>query len=144
MVRRIVVGVSGSERSGAAVRRALREARTGPAEVLLVHAWRPPGGERGYLRYPDSPALAQARAGAAARLAEVLRGARAQAGPDTPVRGALVRGRPHRALVAVADRGADLLVLGTSRSLLRRGLRRSVTAHCVRHAGCPVLAVPAP
>ncbi len=38
----------------------------------------------------------------------------------------------------------SLVVGAGSGGRLRRGLRRSVTAYCVKHAGCPVLAVPRP
>ncbi|WP_281292795.1 universal stress protein [Kitasatospora viridis] len=138
------MGVSGGRGSAGAVRRALREAGGGAVELVLVHAWRPPGGERSFRRHPDARGLAEVREAAAGRLDEALRSALAGAGPGTAVRGALVRGRPRRVLVAVTDRGADLLVVGAGRGLLRRGLRRSVTAHCLRHAGCPVLTVPGP
>ncbi|WP_371494903.1 universal stress protein [Kitasatospora sp. NBC_00374] len=57
----------------------------------------------------------------------------------------VVRGESGGALVSSADRPDDLLVVGAGGgSPIRRALRPSVTAYCVNHAACPVLAVPKP
>ncbi|MYR85114.1 universal stress protein, partial [Streptomyces sp. SID685] len=58
--------------------------------------------------------------------------------------GALVaRGAPGPALVRLAGRDTDLLVIGTGgRGRLRRALWPSVSRHCLAHATCPVLAIP--
>ncbi len=66
------------------------------------------------------------------------------ADPGVPLRPVVVRGETGPALLHVADRPGDLLVLGRSGNLLRRRLRRSVSAYCARKAGCPVLTVPVP
>ncbi|QKW24305.1 universal stress protein [Kitasatospora sp. NA04385] len=144
---RVVVGVSGSPAGPAALHRAVAEARRagGGAEVLALHAWEPPGGAPGYLRSPCPPLLSAVRAAAEQRLDEALAAASGGAGFDgVPVTARCVRGAPAAALLAAADRGADLLGLGAAGSWWRRGLRGSVPARCVRAARCPVLVLPGP
>jgi nucleotide-binding universal stress UspA family protein len=151
---RVVVGVSGSLGSLAALHRAVAEARRavgraiggagGGAEVLVLHAWEPPGGEFGYRRSPCPPLLSAVRAAAAERLAEALAEAFGGADPGVPVTARTVRGEPAAVLLAAADRPGDLLVLGPSGPWWQRGLRRPVPTRCVRAARCPVLVVPRP
>ncbi|MCX5208812.1 universal stress protein [Kitasatospora sp. NBC_00240] len=143
--QRVVVGVSGLLGSLAALHRAVAEAGRRDTEVLAVLAWEPPGGEFGYRRAPCPPLLAAGRDAAAARLREALDAALGPAGPGVPIGARVIRGDAGHALVGTADRPGDLLVVGTGTgSWLRRGLRPSVTAYCVWHAACPVLAVPRP
>ncbi|MFC9330173.1 universal stress protein [Kitasatospora sp. NPDC057015] len=142
---RIVVGVSGSLGSLAALHRAVAEARGTGAELLAVLAWTPPGGEHGYRLAPCPPLLATWEETAAGRLREALDEAFGGAPAGVRLCAQVIRGDGGAALVHTADRPGDLLVVGAGGgSLLRRGLRPSVTAHCVRHASCPVLAVPRP
>jgi nucleotide-binding universal stress UspA family protein len=66
-------------------------------------------------------------------------------GTDTAVPGQalLVRGAPGPALVRIASRENDLLVIGAGqRGRLQRALWPSVGRYCLAHATCPVLAVP--
>ncbi|MFI6846718.1 universal stress protein [Kitasatospora sp. NBC_00085] len=143
--RRIVVGVSGSLGSLAALHGAVAEARRTDAEVLAVHCWSPPGGEFGYRRSPCPPLLSACRDAAAARLRQALDEAFGGGYAGVRLRSQAVRGETGQALVRSADRPGDLLVLGAGgRGVLSRALRPSVTAYCVRHATCPVLAVPKP
>ncbi|MFJ1708435.1 universal stress protein [Kitasatospora sp. NPDC088346] len=142
---RVVVGISGSLGSLAALHRAVDEAHRRDAEVLAVLAWQPPGGEHGYRRSPCPPVLAAVRAAAADRLRTALDNAFGSAGPTVPLHAELVRAEPGAALAALADRPEDLLVVGAgSGNWLRRGMRPSVTRFCVRRASCPVLVVPRP
>lgn len=141
---RVVVGVSGSLGSLAALHRAVTEARERGAELLPVLAWEPPGGEHGYRRSPCPPLLAAVRDAAEQRLHRALDEAFGGNAPRVPLRPVVIRGETGPALVDVADRPGDLLVLGQSGGLLRRRLRRSVSAYCARRAGCPVLTVPVP
>ncbi|ROR43539.1 nucleotide-binding universal stress UspA family protein [Kitasatospora cineracea] len=155
---RVVVGVSGSLGSLAALHRAVAEARRavggagsgtggstgGGAEVLVLHAWEPPGGEFGYRRSPCPPLLSAVRAAAEERLAEALAEAFGGADPGVPVTARTVRGEPAAVLLAAADRPGDLLVLGPSGPWWHRGLHRPVPTRCVRAARCPVLVVPRP
>ncbi|MFI6156323.1 universal stress protein [Kitasatospora sp. NPDC051170] len=141
---RVIVGVSGSLGSLAALHQGVGEARERRAEVWPVLAWEPPGGEHGYRRSPCPPLLAAVREDAERRLREALDAAFGGAEPGAPMRPVVIRGESGPALVHLADRPGDLLVLGRSGGVLRRGFRRSVTAYCVRRAACPVLAVPGP
>ncbi|MFD0275670.1 universal stress protein [Kitasatospora sp. NPDC127111] len=142
---RIVVGVSGSLGSLAALHHAVAEARRTDAEVLAVHCWTPPGGEFGYRRSPCPPLLAACRDAAATRLRQALDEAFGGAHAGVRLHCQIVRGETGEALVRSADRPGDLLVLGAGgRGPLARLLRPSVTAYCVRRATCPVLAVPRP
>jgi len=142
---RVVVGISGSLGSFAALHRAVAEARHRNTEILAVLAWQPPGGEHGYRRSPCPPLLTAVRAAAAERLHTAIQDAYGGSGPDVPLRAELVRAEPADALTALADCTEDLLVVGAgSGNWLRRGMRPSVARQCVRRAGCPVLVVPRP
>ncbi|MEU9397929.1 universal stress protein [Streptomyces sp. NPDC048324] len=141
---RVLVGVSGSPSSLTALSRAAGEARHRSAELWPVLAWEPPGGELAARRSPTASCLVPqwerlARVRLVAALCDVFGGADA----GLPGQALIVRGTPGRALVAMADREDDLLVVGAGRrALLRRVLRPSVGRYCLAHARCPVLAVP--
>ncbi|MET8542608.1 universal stress protein [Kitasatospora sp. NPDC004799] len=141
---RVVVGVSGSLGSLAALHRGLAEARDRGAELVPVLAWEPPGGELGYRRSPCPPLLAAVREAAEQRLRDALDAAFGGADPGVPLHPVVVRGETGPALLHIADRPGDLLVLGRSGGPLRRRLRRAVPDYCARRAGCAVLTVPAP
>ncbi|MGW3185830.1 universal stress protein [Kitasatospora sp. NPDC001119] len=141
---RVVVGVSGSLGSLAALHRGAAEARDRGAVLVPALAWEPPGGEHGYRRSPCPPLLAAVREAADQRLRDALDAAFGGSDPGVPMRPVLVRGDTGPALLHIADRPDDLLVLGHSGGPLRRRLRRAVPAYCARRAGCPVLTVPAP
>jgi nucleotide-binding universal stress UspA family protein len=64
---------------------------------------------------------------------------------DVAVRQLVVRAAPGPALVELADRRDDLLVVGYGgRSRLGYAVHGAVTRYCMAHARCPVLAVPPP
>ncbi|GAA2230930.1 MULTISPECIES: universal stress protein [Kitasatospora] len=141
--RRLVVGVSGSLGSLAALHQAVAEARRTDAEVLAVLVWEPPGGEHGYRRSPCPPLLSAVRAAAVDRLRTALDEAFGGAPADLGARfqSEVVRSEPGFALVRLADRPGDVLVIGAGHG---SRLRPSVARYCLRHATCPVLAVPRP
>ncbi|MFE4978004.1 universal stress protein [Kitasatospora sp. NPDC056651] len=143
---RIVVGVSGSLGSLAALHHAVAEARRTDVEVLAVLCWTPPGDEYGYRRTPCPPVVDAGRAAAVARLRQALDEAFAGRHAGARLRCQTVRGETAHTLVRCADRPDDVLVLGAGRERGRfsRLIRPSVTAYCVRHATCPVLTVPRP
>jgi universal stress protein A len=60
-----------------------------------------------------------------------------------PIEKSLLKGRPARVIVeAAADRGADLIVMGThGRSGFERLIMGSVTERVLRSAPCPVVVV---
>lgn len=70
--RRVVVGVSGSLGSLAALHRAAEEARRTEAELLTVLAWTPPGGEHSVRRAPCPPLISACRETAVERLGTAL------------------------------------------------------------------------
>lgn len=141
--RRVVVGVSGSLGSLAALHRAAAEARRADAELCAVLAWTPPGGELGQRRTPCPEIAAECRRVAGERLAQALDAAFGSGLCGPRPGGLVVRGTAGAALVELACHPEDLLVIGTgSRGLLRRTLRPSVARYCLTHAACPVLAVP--
>lgn len=139
---RVVVGVSGSLGSLAALRAGAREARLRGLELVAVMAWSPPEGEGLFARFPDRGWAAMWEAEAA----ETLDRAFAEAFGGDPaavpaVRRHVLRGDPGRTLCAVAGRPDDLLVIG-GRPGRRRGGR--VGRRLRGNAVCPVLTVPAP
>lgn len=143
---RIVVGVSGSPSSTAALRWAAREARLRAAEILAVHAW----SARTEMLAPYAsrcgvPSLDQQREASSALLTTAIRCALGSGseGSGGAVRSILVEGVPIRVLLRYAA-SADLLVLG------RRRLRPNpmgdialgaVARCCVLHAQCPIVLI---
>ncbi|MGP9023087.1 universal stress protein [Streptomyces sp. BR1] len=143
--RRVVVGVSGTLGSLAALHRAAREARRSQAELWAMLAWAPPGGELGHRSRPEPSLLGECTRLAGERLLQALDAAFGADGPSVPLKAVIVRGTPGGTLVQAADGPDDLLVVGAgSHNRLRRALRPSVARYCLAHASCPVLAVPHP
>jgi nucleotide-binding universal stress UspA family protein len=142
-VGRVVVGVSGSLHSMAALHRAVGEARRGDAELLAVLAWSPAGGETAYRRSPCPPLLAAWEDSAAERLEDAFRNAFGGCPQGVRLRLVTARGEPGAALTEFADRPDDLLVVGAGRrGALARVFHGGVTRYCLAHARCAVLAVP--
>ncbi|MEU7583771.1 universal stress protein [Streptomyces sp. NPDC041068] len=138
---RVVVGVSGSLASLAALRAGAEEARRGGRALIAVMAWEPPEGEGLYLRHPD-PVWArhwwnEARARLDRAFDEVFGGPP----PGVEAERRVIRARPGHALCDVAADPDDLLVIG-----VRHGRRRTsrLHRHVRSHASCAVLTVPAP
>ncbi|WST50133.1 universal stress protein [Streptomyces avidinii] len=143
MVRRVVVGVTGTLGSVAALHRAAAEARVRDAELRVVLACQSPVGELGSRNGLSPSAPAECRTAAVERLREVLGTAFRAAKPGVALTGLTVRGTPRAALVDTARGVEDLLLVGSgSRAPLRRLLRPSVARYCLAHAACPVLVVP--
>src|SRR5215472_7418668 len=135
----IVVGVSGSPTSGAALSWA-EEARLRGARLHVVRAWDPARHAAPYAAVGATPTgeeeLASARDGLAAAM-------RAEFGPVAPngVTAELAEGVPERVL---ADRsvGANLLVLGvTSPAWLAGRSAGPVVRACLARARCPVVVI---
>ncbi|MGW5056254.1 universal stress protein [Streptomyces sp. NPDC004096] len=141
---RVLVGVSGSLGSLTALRRAADEARRREAELWPVLAWEPPGGDLVSRHGPGTTVMVEtwqnlAREKMLTALADVF----GKAGPGVAMRALVARGTPGPALVEIADRDSDVLVVGAGRrSLWHRACSRSVSRYCLTHATCPVFAVP--
>ncbi|MET0460147.1 MAG: universal stress protein [Ilumatobacteraceae bacterium] len=136
---RVVVGVDGSAASDDAVRWAADEADLHDVELVVVHAWSPPGG------YADPPAMLVREIGeidAACTLERSVRVARARCA--TEVTGRLVeRTAASALLVAVVD--GDLLVLGShGRGALRSRLFGSTVDLVLELCAVPVVVVRVP
>ncbi|MFE0105870.1 universal stress protein [Streptomyces sp. NPDC059009] len=139
---RVVVGVTGSLASLAALRAAAAEARNSGRPLLAVLAWEPPEGEALYLRHPDKEWAAHWKAEARARLDRAFDEVFGGAPGGVEVERWVVRGRPAAALCDMAPGEDDLLVVG-SRPHARRGGGR-VRRRVLRRAVCGVLVVRAP
>ncbi|GAA3775505.1 universal stress protein [Streptomyces chiangmaiensis] len=141
---RVVVGVSGTLGSLTALRRAAEEARCRGAELWPVLAWEPPGGDLVSRHGPGTTVMVDTWQDLARqRMLTALTDVFGQAGPGLAMRALVARGAPGSALVEIADRESDVLVVGAGRrSLWHRACSRSVSRYCLSHAGCPVLAVP--
>lgn len=138
---RIVVGIDGSTESDAALAWALAQARRTGDEVQAVHAWQYP--EMGEWMKPNPFELQHDELERDA--ARVLREALDRAGPhdDVAVDAVVGNGRAVALLLAAAE-GAELLVVGSrGRGGFAGLLLGSVSQHCVQHAPCPVVVVPA-
>ncbi|MGW6059058.1 universal stress protein [Streptomyces sp. NPDC055189] len=134
--------MSGSPGSLRALHRAAEEAGGRGAELVAVLAWQSPDGALAQRR-AVFPTMVDFRREAVERLRNGLDAAFGCAGPGVAWQGLAALGAPGPALVAIAERPDDLLVLGAGRRCgWRRAVVPSVVRYCVKHAGCPVLAVP--
>ena len=143
--RRVIAGVSGSLRSLGALRTGVAEARSAGAALQAVLAWAPAGGEVAYMRAPCPLLLRLWEQEACERLRDAFDEAFGVMPSDVAVRQLVVRAAPGPALVELADRRDDLLVVGYGgRSRLGYAVHGAVTRYCMAHARCPVRAVPPP
>ena len=142
---RVVVGVTGSPSSGAALRRAVQEARRTARTLVPVLAWEPPGGEALYRRAPVPELVALWEQQARQRLDTAVSEAIGALPQDVDIDVAVVRAPASFALTRLADRPEDLLVLGAGpRRPLLRTLRGHVRRRTVARAASPVLLVTHP
>ncbi|MFC1413250.1 universal stress protein [Streptacidiphilus sp. N1-12] len=134
---RVVVGVDGSLSSLAAVRRAAVEARRRDAVLVPVIAWMACDGDS--LR-----PLSELEFAARVRLDSVVELAFDGVPRGLRIHPRVVRSEAGRALVAMADRPSDLLVVGSGGHGGPQGLLHgSVARYCWARADCEVLVVPA-
>ncbi|WP_328946481.1 universal stress protein [Streptomyces sp. NBC_00250] len=145
-VGRIVVGVTGSLASLAALRSAAVLARHDGVQLLAILVWEPPEGEALYARMPDRAWARMWAEDARRRLEDAVVDGLGGIPAGLAFEGRAVRGTPAAALRRVADRPGDLLVLGSApgRGRAARLRRRPVLRAVLKSAGCPVLTVPGP
>ena len=142
---RVVVGVTGSVGSGAALRRAVHEAQLLGADLVPVLAWEPPGGEAVYRTAPTPSLLTLWERQAHERLDSAISAALGALPADLHVEPLVVRAPVVHALTRLADRPTDLVVLGAGpRRPLARLLRGKVRRGVAGRAQAPVLLVPPP
>lgn len=144
---RIVVGVDLSRGSRAAVCWAIRHARLTGATLVVVHVIRNPETYEwaalptnyGTIPLPVRFDSARVRADAERSVTGLLK----ELGNDVPTEIRVIEGHPGEALLAAAKE-ADLLVVGrTGHGGLAGLVLGSISRHCVEHAPCAVVAVPA-
>jgi nucleotide-binding universal stress UspA family protein len=141
---RVVVGVTGSPGSAAALRRAVQEARRSHNVLIPVLAWEPPGGEAVYRMAPEPRLAALWERRAEERLARAI-AASGGIPDDVAVERIVVRAPAAFALNALADLTGDLLVLGAGpRNRLARFLHGRVRRAAAATARAPVLLVAPP
>ena len=141
---RVVVGVTGSASSAAALRRAVYEARRTGSVLVPVLAWEPPGGETVYRVAPE-PRLAAIWAHKAAERLEAAVAASGGIPDDVVAELIVVRAPAAYALNSLADQATDLLVLGAGRrNRLARFLHGHVRRCAAATAAAPVLLVAPP
>lgn len=140
IIGRVVLGVSGSPENLHALRHAVQLARHYEATLIAVNA------------QPVRTRITHTRRGSPIwrHAASLVVHAAFENGlgalpPDVECVLLAAPGHPGPALVDIADRANDVLVLGPTRR--RRGRRlfgQSVAAYCIDHATCSVLTVPPP
>lgn len=136
-MKRVVVGVDGSEASLRALTKAIEYAQLLGAEVDAVMAWHVSYGTTEFAVLPMIP-REDVEAGTRESLATAVA---AQSSP-VPVNQVVLEGDPARVLIELSQ-GADLVVLGTRGHGGFAGLLLgSVTQKVIHHANCPVLVVP--
>ncbi|MGY1669784.1 universal stress protein [Geodermatophilus sp. SYSU D00710] len=135
----VVAAVAGGPADDAVLAFAFAEAAMRATDLLAVHAWQDVALETALLSTRPHADWAGVLADEQRVLAEALAGWRDKE-PDVPVREAVVRDRPARALLAAALT-AELLVVGARPHRLPARLRS--TTHAVVHRPpCPVAVVP--
>ena len=139
-IRRIVVGVDGSDPSIRALQWAARQAAWSGATLEVLTAWNfpehpAPLGIVVHVPWPDE-LIAEARL----KLDEVISDSLPDIDPDR-VHAQVIRGSAVPVLLE-ASRDADLLVVGShGRGAMVELLLGSVSDRCVRHAGCSVVVI---
>ncbi|MFI1678139.1 universal stress protein [Streptomyces sp. NPDC020607] len=137
----VVVGVSGSLASLAALRAGAEQARRGGRVLVAVLAWEPPEGEGLYLRHPDAAWARHWYAEARARLDRAFDEVFGGAPPGVVSERRVIRGRAGRVLCDLAAHPDALLVIG-ARPRKHHVPRTHRYVHT--HARCAVLTAPAP
>jgi nucleotide-binding universal stress UspA family protein len=135
----VVVGVDGSSAGKDALRVGLREASLRSCAVEVVTCWQPAVGYEAGLGEPPDDVLRLAQQAQEDAVTQAL--AETDARPVVSRR--VIQGPAGPTLVRLS-RGAEFLVVGTHhKGIMERSVLGSVSEHCVRHAHCPVIVVPA-
>jgi nucleotide-binding universal stress UspA family protein len=138
---RVIVGVSDSLASLAALRFAVTHAQRTGAALHAVSAWTPPEGLTGARKVIGSAALTEIWTNQARqRLREAFDQAFGGIATDIDLHTHVIRGRPGPVLTDLADHPDDLLVIGSSHRRPNSHVRR----HCTTRNRCTLILAPLP
>ena len=141
-IKRIVVGVDGSDSSRAALLWAYEEAAHHDASITVVSTWHPPAMPMTppYGSVPPEGYVSQPQRDALDLLERFVADLDART-PPVDVRTQVEQGNPSKVLIE-RSKEADLVVLGSRGHGGFSGmLLGSVSQHLVAHADCPVVVV---
>ncbi|HEY3687207.1 MAG TPA: universal stress protein [Streptosporangiaceae bacterium] len=138
---RVIVGIGDNTASDTALAYAITEARRRGGELVAVRTWGPLADPSPRDATPPG-AETELRAGATQRISHAFTTVGGTP-TDIQVSRRIPEGPAGPALVAVADRPDDLIVIGRSHHhLARRAMCGSVPDYVMDHATCPVLIQP--
>ena len=138
MFKRILLATDGSPAMERQILYAEHLARVEPAEIIVLHAYAPPGH---YANYPGyDQLLDQYRTVAQAVVDEAMHELQED---GVAARGEIRVGAAADAILSAAmEHDIDLIVLGRHSSGNIQELLGGVSAQVLRHAHCPVLQIP--
>lgn len=148
---RVIVGVDDSPGGLAALRWAVRRARSSHAQLVAVRAWALGLPRHGGRRHRDDRHRrivvtfegAEQRDAAAAIIQRAFRIASGGIPADVAVRIETPEGDPGDILTGLAGHDGDLLVVGRRLGHpAGRAVHGSVSKYCATHSSCPVLVIP--
>jgi nucleotide-binding universal stress UspA family protein len=141
----VIAGVSGSPGSVHALRYAADLARRHDAALVPMLAWLPPGSDLHEHINPSSALRREWKQEAWQRLRDAIDTAFGGFPVSVRTWPLVLRGSAGPALVSLASKASDLLVIGAGRrGALARPVCCPVARHCLAHAHCPVIAIPPP
>lgn len=138
MFKRILLATDGSAVVERIITYALHLARAEPAEIVVMHAYRPP---EQYLQFPGYDELiGHYQAVAQAVVDDVMQALRID---GVQVRGEVRLGEPSEAIIAAAsEHEIDLVLMGVRGSGNLAAVLGSVSNQVLHAVSCPVLVVP--
>ncbi len=134
----VVVGTDGSDAASRAVSYGATEASVRGSKLLIVHSWFIPNFGYGSAYVAPINEIEIAAQEVVDKAVEATK----EAFPGIEVKGKLLEGTPGVRLVEVADKEADIVVIGTrGHGSFTSLLLGSVSAYVLHHSNIPVLLV---
>jgi nucleotide-binding universal stress UspA family protein len=152
-IDRVIVGVDDSSAGLAAMAAAVMLAKGYSAPLVAVRTWalglpRHGGRRRRHVSHPHvilSFSDTEQRAAATVLISNTIKAAVGRLPDDVVMTRETPDADPAVALVTMATKAGDVIVVGTGGGhWVRRLIHGSVSRYCVKHARCPVIVVPAP
>jgi len=149
--QRLIVGIDDSPSGLAALRWAVSQARSRQAQLVAVRSWalglpRHGGLHHRHLAHPRVVLFfngAEQRDASAKLVRDAFRIAAGDQPRDLSVTVRTPEGDPGAALISIAARDGDMIVVGHRHAPSWRAHRGSVSRYCRLHAACPVVVVSA-